>query len=144
MPALNFKKQFAEAVRSGDKHQTIRRKRKRPFVVGDTVQLYTGQRTKSCEKLGEGYVDFVCNIYIGEDERIKVTEHYHNLFKRPHYLDPGLCKWYYTYLRPDQIKDLAIADGFKSTEEFMQFFRDSGLPFEGQLIVWSGLNECPL
>ena len=51
MPALNFKKQFAEKVETGEKRQTVRAKRKRAFVVGDKLYLYTGMRTKYCRKL---------------------------------------------------------------------------------------------
>ena len=52
MPALNFQEQFAAAVESGEKRQTIRSERKRPIKVGDTLYLYTGMRTKRCRKLG--------------------------------------------------------------------------------------------
>lgn len=54
MPSLNFMERFAGAVERGEKRQTIRRVRKTPIKVGDTLQLYTGQRTKACRKLGLG------------------------------------------------------------------------------------------
>jgi len=38
------------------KCQTIRSPRKRPFKVGDELQIYWKLRTKNCEKLGEGRV----------------------------------------------------------------------------------------
>lgn len=55
MPAINFKKQFAPAVESGEKRQTIRARRQdgRDPVAGQTLYLYTGIRTKGCRKLGE-------------------------------------------------------------------------------------------
>ena len=53
MPAYNFKKQFAAAVEDGTKRQTIRPKRKRPTVPGDTLYLNTGMRTKNCRRLRE-------------------------------------------------------------------------------------------
>jgi len=56
MPALNFQARFADAVERGDKTQTIRAPRKRPFKVGDNLYLYTGMRTKWCRKL----LDAVC------------------------------------------------------------------------------------
>lgn len=49
MVALNFSPEFADAVASGQKRQTIRRTLR--ARVGDRVQLYTGQRTKACRKL---------------------------------------------------------------------------------------------
>jgi len=37
---------------------------------------------------------------------------------------------------PNRILELAYSDGFKSTEEFRDFFRDSyGFPFHGVLIA---------
>ena len=55
MPALNFKKEFADKVASGEKRQTIRALRKdgknpRP---GQKLYLYTGMRTKYCRKCGD-------------------------------------------------------------------------------------------
>lgn len=51
MVAINFSPQFADAVASGRKTQTIRQKaRAKP---GDVLQLYTGQRTKDCRKLAD-------------------------------------------------------------------------------------------
>lgn len=39
MPAYNFKAQFAEAVESGRKQQTLRKPRKRPTRVGDKLGM---------------------------------------------------------------------------------------------------------
>ncbi|MET3924556.1 hypothetical protein [Devosia sp. 2618] len=49
MVAFNFQPQFAAAIESGAKRQTIRRSAR--AKVGDRLQLYTGQRTKACRKL---------------------------------------------------------------------------------------------
>lgn len=49
MVALNFKAQFAPLIRERIKRQTIRQTRR--CKVGDRIQLYTGMRTRSCEKL---------------------------------------------------------------------------------------------
>lgn len=52
MPAYNFQKQFAPLVESGQKRQTIRAIGKRRHArPGESLQLYTGQRTKACRKL---------------------------------------------------------------------------------------------
>src|SRR5260370_30917520 len=62
MTALNFSAQFAAAVESGTKRQAIRQSCA-GFLKGDPIQLYTGQRTKACRKLGEA----VCRdvTYVG-------------------------------------------------------------------------------
>lgn len=60
MVAFNFSPEFADAVASGAKCQTVRKTAR--AKKGDTLQLYTGQRTKSCRKLREAeclYVDYV-------------------------------------------------------------------------------------
>lgn len=48
---INFKKQFAEAVESGEKKQTLRPARKRPIEIGDTLRLYVGLRQKGARLL---------------------------------------------------------------------------------------------
>lgn len=53
MPLLGFKRQFKDAILSGSKTQTLRRPRKYPIKVGDTLYLYVSLRTPKAEKLGE-------------------------------------------------------------------------------------------
>lgn len=66
MPAFNFKKQFAQAVKNKTKRQTIRAYRKdyRNPQAGDVLYLYTGMRTKNCQKLGEEQCNSVSEIEI--------------------------------------------------------------------------------
>lgn len=52
MPAYNFQKRFAAAVKNGHKRRTIRKPRKRRTVAGDTLYMYCDQRTPDREKLG--------------------------------------------------------------------------------------------
>lgn len=118
MPALNFQKKFAPDVKSGKKKQTIRLKRKNPIKEGDTLYLYTGMRTKSCEKLREVKCDGVLDFKIYGDGltfEIGQTPVHHN----------------------DSMNRIAIADGFKDWREMVQWFsKTHGLPFEGDLILW--------
>lgn len=117
MPAINFKKQFAEDVESGKKHQTIRAKRKdgRNIRPGERLYLYTGQRTKGCRKLGESICASVQQITI-DDYGINCDG-----------------QW---LSRPER-EAMAIADGFNSFFELKKFFeREHGLPFEGLLYKW--------
>lgn len=115
MPALNFKKQFAPKVESGEKRQTIRAIRKTPFKEGDILYLYTGMRTRSCRKLGEAKALEVIPVEITtRNMRINgVLQHDHDSEK------------------------IAKEDGFDSFFDMMYwFFHTHGLPFEGQLIKW--------
>lgn len=51
MPALSFHKRFAGMVESGEKRQTIRKRRKHPIKLGDRLYFYTRMRTKECREL---------------------------------------------------------------------------------------------
>lgn len=120
MIAINFKAKFADAVATGKKTQTIRKTNR--FKVGDTLQLYTGQRSKACRKLGEAVVTRVVTF---------------SFYK----------KWngYYFGIGNDflvqtegGLSAFAKKDGFKDFEEMKAFFVDQygDLPFEGYLIQW--------
>lgn len=52
MVAYNFQSQFVEAIRNGSKSHTIRRNGKRRHArPGESLQLYSGMRTKACKKI---------------------------------------------------------------------------------------------
>ena len=113
MPALNFKKEFADLVESGQKTQTIRQVRKRPIKPGDMLYLYTGMRTKSCQKLGEARCLSIAPIVIFPDGWVNVDR-----VEFPASM-------------------IAYKDGFNSVEDFINFFlKQYGLPFCGDLIKW--------
>ncbi|MCG6536089.1 MAG: ASCH domain-containing protein [Syntrophales bacterium LBB04] len=117
MPALNFKKQFAPDVESGKKRCSIRAKRKdgRNPHVGDRLYLYTGQRTKSCRKLGEFNCEAVTEIVI-DTTGINLAG-----------------EWVNNQL----MMNIVRADGFDSWAAFRAFFaKEQGLPFWGLLIEW--------
>lgn len=123
MPALNFQKQFAEAVESGKKCQTIRAYRKdtRDPKPGDTLYLYYGMRTKQCRKLGEAECKSVDRVIIGPSGIC---------FMGPSFIEP---------LARTQIgADIAAKeDGFGNFAEMRDWFdKTHGLPFNGLLIRW--------
>ena len=125
MVAYNFKPQFAPLIASGQKCQTIRTLGKRRHArAGDTLQLYTGQRTRSCRKL----LDTVCT------EAIPIAMHPHTMGEVATglslYLGHAECA-----LDAASVDALAKADGFESISEFVDFFRER-LPFVGVLIQW--------
>ena len=132
MVAYSFQKQFVAEIQAGKKHQTIRahRKNNRHARVGERLQLYTGLRTKNCQKLFDK--DPVCRavddveIHITEDGKIEqIVLNGRNL----------TCK---------EIEDFAKADGFISADgltardamsEFFQGYHGTGL-FKGCVIKW--------
>ncbi len=103
MPAYNFVKEFAPMILSGRKPHTIRKRRKRPTKVGDTLYLYTGMRTKACEKIAETPCVDVEPVEIYPfDQRIFVM---------------------WTEVKGEALEKLAYADGFDSVEAFFAFFK---------------------
>ena len=121
MPLFNFQKQFAPAVESGEKRQTIRARRKNRPQVGQTAFLYTGTRTKACRKLGEHIIQGVHEIVIGSRGIIfspnDATEYTES--------DAGMLDYF------------AKEDGFENWKAMRDWFKEThGLPFEGDLIQW--------
>lgn len=121
MVAYNFKPQFAGAVESGEKTQTIRRNGKRRHAKpGDTLQLYSGMRTKSCRLLKTAKCLNTWAIEIRPDGRV--------------YLDGDLLN------DIDQVQQLAQDDGFGDVPEFLWFFCPGDDPFKGVLIKWEATH----
>lgn len=117
MPALNFKKQFAPLVATGEKKQTIRACRKdgRNPKSGQTLYLYTGMRTKGCRKIMEAECKSSEPMTI--DESGVVIN-----------LEP---------LNDYDMEYLAIQDGFEYYYQLREFIEQThGLPFTGYLIKW--------
>lgn len=121
MPAYNFKPRFKEAIQSGEKRQTIRPRRKRPTKAGDSLYLYTGQRTAECELIAFARCISVETMGIYNDGEVWID---HRL------------------LTPSELEEFARADGFESAAAFFEFFRktyglDDYNPLaEMELIKW--------
>jgi hypothetical protein len=117
MVAYNFQAQFAGAVERGEKTQTIRCHGKRRHAApGDTLQLYTGQRTKNCRLLLVVKCTNTRDIEIRPDGRVYLDgEHLNDV---------------------DQVQQLAQDDGFGDIPEFLWFFCPGDDPFKGVLIKW--------
>jgi len=123
MALLNFQKQFAEAVKSGTKRQTIRKERKYPIKKGERLYLYAGLRTKKAKKLKEAKCRSVKKIKIFQ------TGPFYNIRIMPEHSPYYLCT-----INDDQF---AKDDGFENSQEMINWFEKThGLPFEGILIRW--------
>ena len=123
MPAIGFKKEFKDDVYWGIKRQTIRRVRKvRRIKIGDQLNLYTGMRTPQCKLIRKAICTSLKPITI---------------------FWGGVVSLDGQKLTNTEIKILALADGFLSTRDFMNFFKktyghfaDCQDGFEGELIEW--------
>jgi hypothetical protein len=119
MPAINFQRRFAEMIRSGTKHHTIRRKRKYPIKPGDVLKLYTGMRTKSCELIMEAPCTRVVPVMI-----LPACE----LVR----LDGKVLSQMETVM-------FASRDGFPDVYQFFEFFKQYHtdiLMFDLEVIYW--------
>lgn len=121
MGAYNFQQRFAPFVRNGSKRHTIRGKRKHPDRPGDTVHLFTKQRSKDCELLGRSICVKVEDIFISAAQQVFVDGVELNL---------------------DEKNALAWCDGFRGGDirnafAAMMTFWDGRLPFHGDIIHWS-------
>ncbi|RBO54645.1 hypothetical protein DSD19_04515 [Rhodovulum sp. BSW8] len=130
MPALNFKKQFADDVAYGIKRQTVRAPRKDGRAhckVGDTIKLFTGMRTKSCRLLGEARVTSIKTIWM-DGVSMKLN-------------GEVLPSCIVDRDGPMTDNEFAKADGFEGFTEMANWFGEvHGLPFEGVVIRWSELR----
>lgn len=111
MVAINFSPKFAKLVASGKKRQTIRKTLR--CMPGQKLQLYTGQRTKSCRKL----LDAIC---------VSVDLVVLPLGDNPFITD-----------------EFAKADGFKNSAEMQKWFIEHHKTkiFKGFLIKWEPLSD---
>ena len=129
MPSINFMKQFVPAVeafldpafarRSGIKPKTttIRKRRKRPFRVGDDLYLFEGLRTPKCRLIGS------CICRKAED--ITIDEQH----GQPVIIIDGATA------TTAEMQRIATADGFSDIQSMVRWFRVThGLPFAGQRI----------
>lgn len=122
MVAYNFQKRFADLVASGEKQQTIRaprRGRSRHARSGETINLFTGLRTKQVRRLKEATCTGCYPIMIHRDSiHIGWPEGTKNLIA-------------------SDADTFAQADGFESFDDMQRWFQKTHeLPFLGVLIQW--------
>lgn len=120
MVAINFQAVFAPFICSGRKTQTIRKTAR--CKTGDTLQLYTGQRTKNCELIGTATCAIVEPVTIADD-----------------YISSGGWR-----LPSGDADHIAQIDGFKDCADMRDWFREryGSLPFSGYRIMWHGFKEA--
>ena len=112
---INFKPEFAEKIRTGRKTTTIRQKNR--YREGQTLQLYTGLRTKSRRKIADAVCLGVHPITLTRDGWMGVD-------------------------LPVELGNLVELEGFDSWEAMRDWFlRQHGLPFEGYLIRRERIRE---
>lgn len=116
MPQLFDQARFARLVKEGAKKHTIRTMRRRPFRAGDDLYHYVEMGPHSREHLMDNKCTKVQEIWIHAKGAVMVD---------------GKA------LQPAEVEELAKRDGFKTMEEFLQYFVPPEREvFKGQLIWW--------
>jgi hypothetical protein len=124
MTLLNFKKDFVPLILDRSKPHTIRRERKHPIKVGDTLQLYYGLRTKSCILIGTAPCIRIQEVDIYPGNKVLLNE---------------------AWLIDEQIWELARRDGFSETSEFFNFFKAAyALPTSNMRLIWWDVNQLKI
>lgn len=131
MVAYNFQKQFADAIQSAQKRQTVRAIRKNGHArIGEKLQLYTGLRTKACRKLIDS--DPICTGVDEVEIHIKTTAEIEKIIVGK------------KELNNQEIEEFAAADGFNARAgysardamaTFFQKYHGNGI-FNGNVIRW--------
>ena len=122
MVAFNFQSRFVQDILHGTKQTTIRQTKR--CNVGDTMQLYTGQRTKYCEKIADTTCIGIAYIQVMDDCPWSISpldgETWHTKDGKP---------WH-------------ELEGFSNAALFVDFFRKQyGLPFQGYVYYWNDLRK---
>lgn len=120
---------FIDKILSGEKRQTIRRASPKwqNVKAGDKLTLYTGLRTKACRKLGEAVVKSIGRIVLHERDSIG-----------------GISREGEFPLTYWEMEILAKNDGFKSVDDFWDFFNAHYdiRPIEMNVIRWTDFKEA--
>lgn len=123
----SFKARFVPLIQSGKKLTTIRAPRKDGKLPkpGEVLHLFTGMRTKQCQKIAEVICLRVQPIFIWQ----------------PGYV-PGRASGAMVGLSFNitsaRLNGIAVKDGFESWQDMICFFSTvHTLPFTGYLIEWA-------
>jgi len=135
VPSLSFMKCWKDKVRSGEKRQTIRAKGKRVYKVGDTLHLFTGMRTKSCERLGRAKCMGVATLRFEGPERWRFLR----TTGRPTFALAWCRRGRLLPLR--RLRDLAMADGFEGIAAFERWFGEHPPMQKYTVITWGELEK---
>lgn len=115
MVAFNFMPEFASKIETGEKRSTIRSTMR--CKIGDTMQLYTNQRTRECRLIMKVTCIGLAKIIISEKRIWEFEGTIGEIF-------PNKCA-------------LHEQEGFKNALTMLDFFKAQyALPFSGYLHVW--------
>lgn len=119
MPVLSFSVETGRGplyllIQTDQKNQTIRKPRKRPWVIGDDLYLYWKQRTSPDKKM----IHMIGTATLKSCTRMRAEDIWN---------DP----------------DMAVKDGFVDMMEMFQWFRAGGAEPDDEydVLVWEGFEH---
>ena len=118
MVAYSFKPRFVPLILSRAKTHTLRKERKRHARPGEEIQLFTGMRTRSCQRLGTGICRGVLPIRLDFDHR------------RVEFTTSG-----HAITTPDDTDGFAVHDGFQGWRDMAAFWAKE----HPTVTVWQGV-----
>ena len=126
MVAYNFRAEYAEKVRTRAKRRTIRAYGKRRHArPGDMLQLYTGMRTKRCEKLLEVPCRSTSHVAMLPDKVVVVP------------ISQQRDGQIVYIVRRGELDEFAHLDGLENWMSMRELFEQMhGWPFGGLMIQW--------
>jgi hypothetical protein len=142
MPAYSFQERFIPFIQEGSKNCTVRALRLgrvQHVKPGETIQLYTGLRTKHCRKIGKATCSDVQRIRItknricflvakdtGEDLEVVLN-------------NPAGFAWRDGF-RPEGSTADSPAGAYDLMVRFIS--KNYGVPFEGVVIFWKDFRAA--
>lgn len=126
MPLIGFTI-FKDKIQDGSKRQTIRKLRKRPIKVGDTLYIYWKLRTKECERLRvekctEHFLIYIMSEYWVGRQRIRMLKFENDEWNPISY---------------KETLEIAVRDGFKDDVAMLMWFATKHpLPETFEVIRW--------
>lgn len=106
---LGFKKRFKKPILDGTKKFTIRERRKIEPKIGETLYMYTGLRTKACEKITDRF-----QIKCIQDVSILIIDTLSHLS-----LDISVDG---RILEQGELEYFAKCDGFSNVKDFCEYW----------------------
>lgn len=133
MVAYSFQRRFVPAIAEGRKTQTIRGQRKRHARPGERLQLYSGMRTRGCQKI---IPDPVCAGVWPIDLIFDDVANHKPVYciERPEGDQVGIVDD--AFAQADGFEDLAAFVDFWHAQKLAAGLEREACCFSGVLIVW--------
>ncbi|MEO5892255.1 MAG: hypothetical protein ABIQ31_18555 [Ferruginibacter sp.] len=145
MPTYNFKEQFVPFVKDRSKRQTVRAYRKdgRLPELAQSVNLFSGMRTKHCKRIATEFVEACATIYIYENGEMYIGSLVPEIeaeFLLRHKTMYLLSNYTVKEFNQKEKNEFAWRDGFRPERSSIEF---PGEAFALMLSFWKSTHSLP-